>query len=177
MDQTEGDRLGGLLQAGKCEAFAELIRHYRVRVFNIARHITGSHDDAEDVAQETFLQMLEKIGQWRGENFDGWLSRIAQNRAIDCLRRRGGELEPRAQQERCLPDEEIIGREQRDAVNRILERLPRAQREILYLRHFEGCPIREIARRRKCAEGTIKATLYQIFQKLKKEFTVAGLME
>ena len=176
LELSDSNDLARDLQAHRMEAFDVLMQRYLDSVRKIAFQITRSHEDAEDVAQETFLTMLEKIEQWSGDHFEGWLFRIARNLSIDCLRKR--RLVRTEKMEVASPRaEEIMGQEDRDTINAVLGRLPPVQRDILYWRHFQGASLKEIAARRKCAEGTVKATLFQIFQKLRKDFSEAGLME
>ena len=170
------------LQQGNMEVFPEIMDHYRPIMYKIVFAITRSQDDTEDIIQETFVTMLEKIEQWHGKNFHAWILRIAKNLAIDHLRKK-------QVKKRHLPrhysfiesfsDEKdrVVENEQIDILHSIISTLPPKQREVLHLKHFKKMSIREIATKTNCAEGTIKATLYQTLQKLKKEFKQQGLME
>ena len=61
--------------AGNREAFDELVRRYRRRVYNLVRQLTGGHCDAEDLVQEIFLRAYRAIGAFRGDStFQSWLS-------------------------------------------------------------------------------------------------------
>lgn len=166
--------LARLLQAGHQEVFPEIMQIYQRRLYQTALKITNCESDAEDVVQDSFINVLEKIQQWRGENFSSWLMRICRNLAIDCLRKRH-EQKKRLQTKTPFIDVQVMPDEQ-ELIDKILQKLPQKQREILHLRHFQNCSIREIAIKQGCAQGTVKATLYQTFQKLKTEFRAAGLM-
>ena len=167
------------LREGDIEAFPEIMEYYRPIMQKIVFAITRSRDDTEDIIQETFVIMLEKIEQWHGKNFHAWILRIAKNLAIDFLRKK-------QRNRKHLPfikklDEPVkdplMKQEELDALNELLAQLPTKQKEILYLKHFEKMPIREIAIHQNCAEGTVKATLFQTIKKLKTQFQSSGWID
>ncbi|MGA8937726.1 MAG: RNA polymerase sigma factor [Acidobacteriaceae bacterium] len=70
-------------------SFDSLVRNYETRLLRVAYRITGQREDAEDVVQETFLRVYEKMGQFEGKSqLSSWVTRIVINRALDCLRKR-----------------------------------------------------------------------------------------
>src|SRR5216684_7485825 len=74
---------------GDDEACGELIRRYRARIYRVAYGYVGDHEEALDITQETFLQMVEGLPRFREQaNFYTWLHRIALNRCLDWARRR-----------------------------------------------------------------------------------------
>ena len=76
-------------KAGDDGAFSELVEHYERRIFRLAKHITQSDEDAEDVLQESFLKAYEKLDTFQGNSkFYTWLVRIAVNEALMKLRKR-----------------------------------------------------------------------------------------
>lgn len=76
-------------KAGDDSAFSELVEHYERRIFRLAKHITQSDEDAEDVLQESFLKAYEKLDTFQGNSkFYTWLVRIAVNEALMKLRKR-----------------------------------------------------------------------------------------
>lgn len=75
--------------AGDRRAFAELTRRYRPRIFALALHLLGDRDDAEDVAQETFLRAFDRLAEFRGAaEFYTWIYRIAVNLALNLSRQK-----------------------------------------------------------------------------------------
>jgi RNA polymerase sigma-70 factor (ECF subfamily) len=77
---------------GDMQAFGALVAKYQDRIFNMVFRMCGRRADAEELAQETFLKALERIGQFRGQSqFYTWLFRIAANLTIS-HRRRGGRV-------------------------------------------------------------------------------------
>lgn len=74
-------------RSGDLEALEALYRAYETPVYNVARRILRHEEDAEDVLQETFLEVVKSIGQYRGEgSFWGWVRQIAASKALMRLR-------------------------------------------------------------------------------------------
>ena len=66
--------------AGSRDAFDELVVRHQMRIYKLARMLTGGDADAEDLVQETFVRAFRGIGRFRGESsFNTWLHRIALN--------------------------------------------------------------------------------------------------
>src|SRR5512135_811265 len=77
------------VRSGKRRAFTELMRRYQQRVYWAARRIVGTHEDADDIAQETFVKAYTALGDFRGEStFFTWLYRIAVNLSLNAVRKR-----------------------------------------------------------------------------------------
>ena len=75
--------------AGQTEAFGRLVVRYQDRLFHSLVHITGSHHEARDVAQDAFVSAFQKLRSFRGDSaFYSWLFRIARNAAINRSRKR-----------------------------------------------------------------------------------------
>ena len=76
-------------QMGSTSAFEELVRQYDRAVLRLAVHLTGSHDDAQDIYQEAFLRAYINLGSFRFEcSFYTWIYRIVTNLCLDHLRKR-----------------------------------------------------------------------------------------
>jgi RNA polymerase sigma-70 factor (ECF subfamily) len=86
--QDEGD-LVERAQRGDASAFTELVSRYERRIFRLAKNITQSDEDAEDVLQESFLKAYQHLGGFQGQSkFYTWIVRIAVNEALMKLRKR-----------------------------------------------------------------------------------------
>jgi len=156
-------------RSGDAEAFAQLVRKYRDRIFNLAWQLLGNRDDAEDVAQETFLQAYEHLHQFRGESpIFPWLYRIAVNACMMKLRQRKF-VEP-------LPDDhepadEIDWHEVEERVllkqriDRVLARLPENLRLVLILREVHQLSYDEIAQVLSIPVGTVRSRLFEARKK------------
>lgn len=87
--QFEEAPLVARAKAGDDRAFAELVEHYERRIFRLAKHITQSDEDAEDVLQESFMKAYGNLDRFQGNSkFYTWLVRIAVNEALMKLRKR-----------------------------------------------------------------------------------------
>ena len=76
-------------RAGDAGAFNQLVNHYSRKIYRLAKHITQSNEDAEDVLQETFMKAFEHLGDFQGQSkFYTWIVRIAVNESLMKLRKR-----------------------------------------------------------------------------------------
>ncbi|MBU1495201.1 MAG: RNA polymerase sigma factor [Actinobacteria bacterium] len=169
------DQIANELKSGKIEVFSEIINLYQSKLYHVAYKIVYSKDDAQDIVQDVFMQVLLKIQQWHGQNFSSWLFHMTRNRAIDYLRKK---RKPDIRENEGIDFyNTLFAKERTDIVNKSLKKLSENQRDIIYMRFFDGLSIKEIAKKKQCADGTVKATLFQIFQKLRSELTLSRLME
>ena len=163
-----------------------LFERYYSRVLGFVRR-RGLPDPAEDLTQDTFLQVFQEIRSFRGQSsFESWLFAIAANVCRNERRRRGREKrdapeipldvgdEPDAPRleiaaEQAAPDQDAFERERRVALNRATLKLPPQMRYCLALRLDRGLKYREIAVLLKISIDTVKAHLFQARQRLKDE--------
>ena len=151
--------------------FGQLYERYFHRVYAFAITRTGSRAAAEDVTAETFRRALQNLShfQWRGVPFSAWLLRIAANAAADLLRH-----EARHTPLDELPEDEwepwetrLIEVEQRTRLIELVNRLPRDQRQVIYMRFVDRQRNREIARVMSRSEGAVKALQFRALQNLR----------
>jgi RNA polymerase sigma-70 factor, ECF subfamily len=144
---------------------ALFLAHYD-GVYRLLYRIVGTRDEAEDLAQETFLKLSrQRFGSDRMHNVRGWLYVVASNLALNALRGRGR----RQRREESVfqqadrgsepdPAEAVVRDDERAAVRRTLAALPEHQAQILMLRH-SGLSYREIAEALAMAPGSVGTTL------------------
>ncbi len=141
------------------QLFDELLRRYRVPLVNLAYQLVGDRDEAEDVAQETFVQAFLNLERFRGRSsLFTWLYRIAVNACRMRLRRRRPlplETEPPADEEF---DEQAWLLKQR--VDEVLRQLPEPLREVLILREMHELSYEEIAQTLGIPLGTVRSRLH-----------------
>ena len=134
-------------RAGDLEALEDVYRAYRSAVYNLGRRICGNEEDAEDVLQDTFLEVCRSIGKYRGDgSLWGWIRQVAVSKALMLLRRernRSG----RNVSDGIGPD--TIGRAPPEPAGPIdlemaLSRLPHLTRAVLWLHDVEGYTHEEI---------------------------------
>jgi RNA polymerase sigma-70 factor (sigma-E family) len=121
----------------------------------VAYRMTGSREDARDVAQET---MARAYAHWRraSDHPEAWVARVSSNLAIDHLRRsRGRSLDGGPVIERAAADHGGLAAERLELV-RALADLPRRQRQVVVLRYLADLPEAEVASQLGCSAGTVK---------------------
>jgi len=173
--------------AGERDAFRVLVERYSLSVYRLAYRMTGNSHDAEEVVQEAFLRAYQKLGQFAGNsNFGTWVYRIAANYAIDRLRLRKVEefrhaspgrpmedglevqpvamvRDPSASPERLARSAELAAK-----MKEALDALTPTERTAIVMRHWEGCPIEEIAAVLKSNSNATKNTVFRAVSKLRK---------
>jgi len=137
---------------GDRQAYGELVELYFTRVYSILHRTTGNHEDAEDLAQETFVRAWAALGRFREESsFSTWITRIALHLSTDHLRARASrpssalELHEPAQTEAHSAAAQSSEAELAAAVAQALECLPPRLRLALVLRVLEGREYSEVA--------------------------------
>src|SRR5918996_2126339 len=153
-----------LARSGREAAYRELIRRYERPIFALLFRMVRDRELAEDLSQETFVKALNAIESYRPEfKFSSWIFKIANNAAIDHLRRReldtlslDGSPHARTPEEMYAtalqvgdrgetPLEEAEARELGSAIERAIARLRPEYRACILLRHVEGHSYEEIA--------------------------------
>jgi RNA polymerase sigma-70 factor, ECF subfamily len=136
------------------------------RIFLQIYRIVGNVDDAQDLAQETFIKALQRQDQIKDlEKAGHWLSRIASNTAIDFLRRHGrvsfSDIEDIAEPLRADPDHNpetiVLRSEQAEYLEDGLRLLSARERSALLLRDVEGLPAEDVARELNCSKATVRS--------------------
>lgn len=153
-------------QRGDADAFRLLFETYKDRVYSIALRYSGNEATAMDIAQEVFLKLLSRIGDFRGEaSFDSWLYRLVVNCCLD-HRRRGRRLAPFLDgflDAVCTSAESVLNRlmrtERDQRVQEVVKRLPAEQRVVVALRYTEGLSYDQIAEILGCSPGTVASRL------------------
>jgi len=173
---TQGEDLA-LVEAfkrGEESAYTALVIKYREPVYRIARRMLRNHEDASDVAQEVFIRVHRALPRFAAKAaVRTWLYRITVNLCLDFTGRRARDVltglraliwEPSPHGN---PGEAAERRELGDVVAAAIDALPPRQRAMVVLRVYQDLPYAEISRIMGCAEGTVKATMFAAFGKLR----------
>ena len=160
------------------QAMEEIVRQYENRVYNIAYGILGSLEDAQDITQDVFVSVWEKIGQFRFRSkFSTWLYRIAKNLSLNeksrRTRRKTDAVEVDDSQEWVLvdhqaPEDEVLASEQQQILHKALEKLKESHRTILVLREMEELSYEDLSAVLGCSIGRVKSRLYEARMQLRK---------
>jgi RNA polymerase sigma-70 factor (ECF subfamily) len=152
-------------QQGDREAFRLLYEAYKDQVYSIALHFLGGDAAAaEDIAQDVFLRLFTRIGQFRRDaDFSTWLYRLVANACVDEHRRRRRFVPCEDTVEGSAPDpppeEHCLRFELVDAVRAALAELSPKLRVIVLLKYFEDLSYEEMARALGCSKGTVASRL------------------
>ncbi|MDQ3175513.1 MAG: sigma-70 family RNA polymerase sigma factor [Acidobacteriota bacterium] len=148
-------------RAGDNEAFRHVVEHYQSEAIGHAIAILGNREDAMDAVQEAFIdcfQALDRVDLTR--RFYPWFYVILRNRCYKLAHRRKkrevsslNELEILAPTTNIKPEDLIL-------LERAMLELPAEDRELITLRHLDGCSYQELAERLKVPKGTIMSRLY-----------------
>src|SRR5262249_43399090 len=130
----------------KLARFEQSIMPHMNAAYNLARWLTGSDPDAQDLVQEAFLRAFKFFGGFRGGNSRAWLLRIVRNAFYDSLKqhRREEMATPfdeelhGATDEKETPDTLLLEKADREQLQKAIAELPIEFREILVLRELEG---------------------------------------
>jgi len=176
-----------LAQQGRELAFRELVRRYERPVFSLVFRMVRDRELAEDLAQDAFIKVLNHIDRYSPEfKFSSWLFKIANNVAIDHLRRRridtisidgsphaasaseieASTLDIGSDQENAL--DEMEAKELGSAIEQAIARLRPEYRSCIMLRHVEGRSYEEIAATLDLPLGTVKTYIHRARHELRE---------
>ncbi|MBN1198632.1 MAG: sigma-70 family RNA polymerase sigma factor [Bacteroidales bacterium] len=162
---------------GDRTAFSQLVNKYQGTVFSFCYRYTGNRQDAEDIAQDVFIKVFNKIGSFRGEaKFSTWLYSIMVNTCSNYSRwtrnKRMNEMAtfPPAEKEDSPrfadfpdhsgdPEQKLLNKELGQVIQGIIARLRYQQRSVVIMKDFQGKSYEEIAGIMKMNMGTVKSTL------------------
>ena len=151
-------------QAGRLDAFEELVRRHRLAAYRVALRMLGDESDAEDATQDAFVQAWRNLGGFRSDAaFSTWMYRIVTNRCLNMLRarRRTEPLPADREAPASRPDRIAEARWQLDDLKRAIERLTPGQRAPLILRELQGCSYEEIAEILELSIPAVKSRLHR----------------
>lgn len=165
-------------QQGDMDAFESLVRQYRQRIYALCRRLTGAHQSADDLAQETFIKAYFALARFDAQwPLYPWLRRIAFNSGLNYLKVRSRE---RPLEEGSLgaqrmpssppaddPEERLERAEFEVRFERAVDSLPSDQKSVFVLRFHESMSYEEISRTLDLPIGTVMSRLNRARQKLK----------
>jgi len=162
--------------AGDTDAFEQLYRRHFRRVYALCFRMLGNPTEAEDLTQDVFTHLFNKIGSFRGESaFTTWLHRLTVNQVLMYFRRKGARPEFTTE-EGETPVQIVTGTGNPDrmpiidriALERAITQLPPGYRTVFVLHDVEGHDHDEIASMLGVSEGTSKSQLHKARLKLRQ---------
>ena len=181
-EQLDDRTLVARILGGEADRFTELVTRYEKRVDNYVYRITHRYEDAHDLAQDIFVKVYLALDRYDPKyQFSTWLFRIAQNSAIDALRKKSISEVPLARptsedpegKEREFADDGVSpyralkNKQLSAAIDEAVQNLPSDYRELIQLRHFAELSYEEIASMKKLPLGTVKNKLFRARNLLK----------
>ena len=156
-------------------AFGVIVRQYSEQLYWQIRRIVLTHEDANDVMQNTFMKAWNHIDSFQGESkIITWLSRIAINESLDYLRRNS---HPTVSTEDDLslvnmlqPDPYFDGSEVEAMLQQAVATLPDVQRTVFQLRYFDEMKYSEMSQVLNTSEGSLKASYHIAVKKIAEFF-------
>ncbi len=164
---------------GDMEAFEALYERYYRRVYSLCLRMVANVTEAEDLTQEVFIQLLRKLGSFRGESaFTTWLHRLTVNHVLMHFRKRGVRLE-KTTEEGDVPEQIETGSERpeampvidRIALDNAIAQLPPGYRSVFVLHDVEGYEHEEVANLLGVSVGTSKSQLHKARMRLRDLIT------
>jgi RNA polymerase sigma-70 factor (ECF subfamily) len=171
-------------KAGDDDAFETLIGRHEQRVFRLLMRMMGTREEAEDVAQETFLSLHRHGRRFRGDSrFSTFVYRVAANAALNrrrslgrsrarvdklAVRQAAGDDLPYSPRD---PEDATLGLEMTEHVRAALQKLSPTLRMPVVLYDIEGLAYSEIAKVLSIAEGTVKSRIHRARQALREDLS------
>ena len=188
-DPATDQALVAAAKMGDQQAFETLVKRHRQRIFAIALRYTRVREDAEDVVQQTFQRTFVRLSSFAGRStFSTWLTRIAINEALMCLRRtrarREESIDDLNGDERTGPNFSVVDaspdpeanylkREEAEVLCAALSNLTLPLRTAIKLRELGELSIQQTARCMSVSVGAVKANVFRGKRKLRK--TLRGI--
>ncbi len=174
VNQESGPSVQTLLEKarnGDRLAFEQIVGHFEQSVMRTAAFLTQNWDDAQDVAQEVYVKIIQKapaVRRW--DNLQGWVYRVTVNVARDWRRKQRFWVPLKELTGWVAPSRQLESREVRGRLARALGTLSFKERAAFILRELQELPGAEVARILDCQPATVRGYLFSARQKLQRHF-------
>ncbi len=171
------DEIMALYRSGEHDgAFQALVRSYRERLYWHIRRFTCSHEDTDDLLQETFIKIWAAFPTFREESkLYTWVYRIATNETLNFLRKQRlrGLIDVESLEtiltNKIDEDPYFDGNELQRELHKAIQKLPKKQKLVFNLRYFDEMPYNDIAKILNSSVGSLKASYHHAYKKIRKE--------
>lgn len=156
------------------QTFSSMVEKYAEPLYMKILHIVLSHDDADDVLQDTLAKAWVNLNRFEGKaKFSTWLYRIAVNEAIDFLRRTKDMVNIDSPEAVCIAqqlmaDEYFDGDEVLARLQQAVASLPEVQRGVFTMRYYDDLKYSEMSTRLGTSEGSLKASYHIAANKIRR---------
>ncbi|MGY0392770.1 RNA polymerase sigma factor [Bizionia sp. KMM 8389] len=162
--QTEGKRE---------HAFNELVAQYKERLYWHIRHIVKTHEDADDVLQNTFIKVYRNINKFKGDSkLYSWMYRIASNEAITFINKRAKQMQVTNEEVQDLAianlkaDVHFEGDDIQIKLQQAIATLPEKQQLVFNMKYFQDLKYKDMADILKTSEGALKSSYHIAVKKV-----------
>lgn len=160
----------------KDKAFSELLDVYQERLYWHIRKIVKTHENADDVLQNTFIRIYRSIGNFQGKStLHTWMYRIAYNESLRFLEKNAKKSYANIDEiqhhelEVLLEDEYFNGDEIQIKLNTIIEGFKEKQKRVFQMKYFDDLSFRQISEILNISESTLKSTYYTCVKIIEKK--------
>lgn len=160
------------------EQFDGLVSDYKERLYWHIRRMVISHDDADDVLQNTFIKVFKNLENFKGESkLYTWLYRIATNESLTFLKKKARRLRINDEQlqqqltDNLRSDPYFDGDALQIKLQNAINSLPQRQKQVFLLKYYEEMPYSEISTILETSEGSLKASYHHAVKKITKYVT------
>ncbi len=157
-------------------AFSVVVRTYSEPLYWKIRRIVMTHEDADDILQNTFLKAWDNVAAFKGKSkLSTWLYRIAINEALDMLRRQKKATQVSTDENPALAlqlmaDEYFDGDRTAAQLQEAIATLPDVQRLVFTLRYYDEMKYSEMSKVLETSEGALKASYHHAVKKIEEYF-------
>ncbi len=176
---VEDEMLVAQFQAGRLDAFDDLMKRYKERIYAYLLRSVKNYEDAEELTIEVFFKAYRALDTWKPQaRFSTWLYKIAHNLSVDFHRAKSRRQtyslddeefsidEPTAVDLWSNPEWEVEEKDRHRVIRDAIDQLSPKQKAVFMLNRYQGLQIKEITEVLGMAEGTVKIHLHRAVRKL-----------
>ncbi len=171
-------------KSGDRQAFTELIDIYKDRIYHMAYRMVNNREEAEDIAQETFIRVYSNLDRFdEAYKFSTWIYRIATNLCIDRIRKKKAQFSldesldgeegldgySRLATNQLTPEMEVVQGELQNEVQHAIQSLPSKYRSIVILKYLQDLSLAEISEITNLPISTVKTRIHRGRETLRKK--------
>jgi len=171
MREFSDEQLAKLVLEGRSDAYQILVERYQKQIFALAYRLGGDYDEAQDMAQESFIRIYQELPKFDcSRRFFPWMYRVAHNTCINLLHKRPKDTTPlenvydAAEEdagEIVDPGRDIEQQERSRAITEALQSMPESYRLPLVMKYLEGMSYQEISEQLDLPVSTIETRLFR----------------
>ena len=178
VEEYSEDKIVSMLGSPQTQraAFSVVVRTYSESLYWKIRHIVLSHEDADDVLQNTFMKAWANLSAFEGKSkLSTWLYRIAVNESLDLIRKQKNAPQVSADDNptvaaQLMADEYFDGDETAAQLQEAIATLPDVQRTVFTLRYYDEMKYSEMSKVLDTSEGSLKASYHHAVKKIEEYF-------